>query len=63
MNTQKKADKLVGEGLFGLFWEMVAHSTVLGLRNLIAPKLRLKADQVGLKPSGILKQISRSVLC
>lgn len=59
----KKADEFVGKGLFGLFWEMVARRAVLGLRNLIVPKLKLKADQVGLKPSGILKQISRSVLC
>lgn len=29
---------------------------VLGLRSLIVPKLRLKADQVGSKPSGILEQ-------
>jgi len=35
---------------------MVVQSTVLGLRNLIVPKLRLKTDQVGLKPSGILEQ-------
>lgn len=43
MNTRKKAEEFVGEGLFGFFWEMVAHSTVLGLRNLIVPKIKTES--------------------
>lgn len=42
----------------------MVQSIVLGFRNLIVPKLRLKTDQVGLKPSGDSgTEISHSVLC
>lgn len=34
----------------------MVQTSVFGLRNLIVPKLRLKTDQVGFKPSVTLEQ-------